>query len=150
MNGIEVLILFGGSFIGGCITMFKMLEPKLQKPVKLRPLDLVQAAEIIKRLNTTVNHLQSVEDLLTTAQLCDEEHSQNIKCKWNSHSDNDGYIFSLSESKNHFVDLAEKERIKLSTSIVSDVDALCELRRNGVTKSVTQSHKKAERGAVNV
>lgn len=150
MNGIEVLILFGGSFIGGCITMYKMLEPKLQKPVKLRPLDLVQASEIIKRLNTTVNQLQSVEDLLTTAQLCNEEHSQNIKCKWNSSSDNDGYIFSLSESKNHFVDLAEKERIKLSASIVSDVDSLCELRRNGVTKSVTQSHIKAERGAVNV
>lgn len=140
MDGTEILILLGGSFVGGCITMYKLLEPRLRKPVKLRPLDLVQATEIIKRLNATTNRLQSVEDLLTSAQLCDEEHAQNIKCNWSSCSDRDGYTFSLFENQNQFVELAEKERMKLRTSLVSDVDALCELRRNGVTKSVTQSH----------
>lgn len=140
MDGTEILILLSGSFIGGCITMYKFLEPRLRKPVKLCPLDLIQATEIIKRLNSTTNRLQSVEDLLTSAQLCNEEHTQNIKCKWSSCSDKDGYTFSLYENQNQFIELAESERMKLRTSLVSDVDALCKLRRNGVTKSVTQSH----------
>lgn len=119
------------------------------KAVATEPLDFVQASEIIERLNATKNRLQDIEDLLTSAQLCSEDHSQAIKCSWNSCSNRDGYIFTVNDSSNEFVSMAQNERVKLRTSLLSDVDELCNLRfGNGITKSVTQSqsNSKGERG----
>lgn len=140
MTSTELIVIILVSFVSGCYAMYKFLQPRLHqtKLQPLRPLDFVQAVEIIKRMNATINRLKSVEDLLTSSQLCNSEHSQNIKCSWSN--DKDSYTFSVNESQNHFVELAQTERIKLRSSLSSDVDALCELRRYGVTKTITLTH----------
>ena len=81
---------------------------------------------------------KSIEDLLTSSQLCDDEHEQNIKCVWSSAENKEGYTFTLNETANHFTDMAVEEREKLRSEIVSDIDLLCDLRRNGITETVTQ------------
>lgn len=93
---------------------------------------------IIERLNLNQNRLKSIEDLLTSSQLCDDEHEQNIKCVWSSAENKEGYTFTLNETANHFTDMAVEEREKLRSEIVSDIDLLCDLRRNGITETVTQ------------
>jgi hypothetical protein len=118
----------------GIFVWYKFFRTEKEYP----PLDFVQAMSIIERLNLNQNRLKSIEDLLTSSQLCDDEHEQNIKCVWSSAENKEGYTFTLNETANHFTDMAVEEREKLRSEIVSDIDLLCDLRRNGITETVTQ------------
>ncbi|MCC8136230.1 MAG: hypothetical protein LIO40_06135 [Ruminococcus sp.] len=106
------------------------------------PLDYVQAKDIIDRMSDTQRKLDSIEDLLTTSQLCDEEYQQNVKCTWGDASGTEDYTFTLSSTSNHFTEMAIEERERLRKDLLSDIDRLCELRRYGVTQSVTLTDEK--------
>ncbi|MBQ8515043.1 MAG: hypothetical protein IJ496_06575 [Ruminococcus sp.] len=147
MNVKEAFILFALAFVMGCYTMYK-LRPSPKKQTK--PIDFVQLLMIVERMNVSKNRLIDVEEMLTSVQLCDDEHPQHIRCSWdNAGTEADcGYTFNVNNSSNHFVAIAEEERIELRDSLLKDVDELVALRRYGVTQSVTQTSEKRSRGVV--
>ena len=53
----------------GIFVWYKFFRAEKEYP----PLDFVQAMSIIERLNLNQNRLKSIEDLLTSSQLCDDE-----------------------------------------------------------------------------
>ena len=131
-----ILLLWGVPLLGYVI--YKLTRP--EPPEEVQPLDFIKAMELIEHMYETKNHLMDIEDLLTSAQLCDEEHSRSINCGWNNFGDNRDYTFILNNSQNRIAEMAAEEREALRTSLVADVDELISLRcRNGVTQSVTQS-----------
>ena len=131
MNGMELFFCFSLVFASGYIVAYRQFKPS-PPPKKKAPseMDIIQAIEIIERLNATKNKYKKADDMLTTAQL-----GGTIRCKFD-----DSEVYSLGENS---VAFAEKERARLRTSLLRDVDALCNLRRNGITQSVTQSSRKS-------
>lgn len=147
MNIKEAIILFILAFVMGCYTMYKLRpSPKTQT----KPLDFVRLMMIIERMNTSKNRLLEVEQMLTSVQLCDDEHPQHIRCSWdNAGTETEcGYTFNVNNSSNRFVELAEEERIELRNSLLKDVDELVAMRRYGVTQSITQTGENRSRGVV--
>lgn len=147
MNIKEAFILFVLAFVMGCYTMYKLRpSPKTQT----KPIDFVQLLMIVERMNTSKNRLIDVEEMLTSVQLCDDEHPQHVRCSWdNAGTETEcGYTFNVNNSSNRFVELAEEERIELRNSLLNDVDELVALRRYGVTQSITQTSENHGRGVV--
>ena len=132
MDGMELFCCFSLVFASGYIVAYRQFKPSPPPKKKVAPdeMDVVQAMAIIERLNATKNKYKKADDMLTTAQL-----GGTIRCKFD-----DGEVYSLGENS---VAFAEKERARLRTSLLRDVDALCNLRRNGITQSVTQSSRKS-------
>ena len=141
----EVFIILIMGFVMGCYVTYKLKpSPRLQT----RPMDFVQLLELIEHMNSCRTRLLDIEEMLTSVQLCDEEHPQHVYCTWdNTGTEMEcGYTFNVSNSTNRFVELAEEERIELHSLLLKDVDELVAMCRYGVTQSVTQTNVIAERG----
>ncbi|MBQ8296487.1 MAG: hypothetical protein IJX77_01745 [Ruminococcus sp.] len=147
MNVKEAFIILVMGFTMGCYIMYK-LKPSPPEP-QPKPMDFVQLLEMIERMNASKNRLFDIEEMLTSVQLCDDEHPQHVRCSWNNAgTESDcGYTFNVNNSSNRFVELAEEERIELRNSLLNDVDELVALRRYGVTQSVTQREAKTKKTA---
>lgn len=153
------------AFVGGCIWMYKMLQPTLEQakhakqsteqpepdpsPIRAEEqpheLDFVQLSMLIARMNQKKNRLQVVEEALTSAQLGSMGNAQKFRLSWGSiakdkdNRESTDYTIALDDAAQHqyIVGLAQQERAKLRSSLTADVDLLCSLRRYGVTETVT-------------
>lgn len=141
----EVFVILMMGFIIGCYVTYKL---KPSPTPQTRPMDFMQLLELIEHMNTSKNRLLDIEEMLTSVQLCDDEHPQHIYCSWdNAGTEMEcGYTFNVSNSSNRFAELAEEERIELRNSLLNDVDKLVAMRRYGVTQSVTQTTEISDRG----
>lgn len=148
MSGIEIFVMCIVSFLGGCYAMYYLLKPRMDRleqqcskkkaknDSKLVVMNYVQALEVIDKLNATKNRMRKVEEILTTASLDQKDGSTRCKCVIETANNPElAYTFSSEIS----VEVARKERAELRTSLIADIDLLCNIRRNVVTQSVTQS-----------